>query len=109
MRQNDIKSEGGSMEIPTNGRMYDLEQPRYFGAPIYPSHAPGYFYTLHRRHERGMGETRTGASGFMCRTEHSGRLIDALCHQAEDLHFYGDREVDAGVQATHGLHEVGVE
>jgi kynurenine formamidase len=98
-----------NMNILLNGRIYDLEQPRYFGAPIYPSHAPGYFYTLHRRHERGMGETRTGASGFMYTTEHSGTHIDALCHQAEDLHLYGGREVDASIQTPYGFTELGVE
>ena len=97
------------MNIPSNARVYDLEQPRYFGAPIFPSHAPGYFYTLHRHHERGMGEARTSASGFMYTTEHSGTHIDALCHQAEDLHLYGGREVDASVQTPNGFTELGVE
>src|SRR5947209_7809493 len=31
-------------------RVYDLEQPRFRGMPIHPSHRPGYFYALHRRH-----------------------------------------------------------
>jgi len=93
----------------SNGRIYDLEQPRYFGAPIYPGHAPGYAYTLHRRHERGTGEARTGASGFMYTTEHSGTHIDALCHQAEDLHLYGGLEVDARIQTAHGFTQLGVE
>jgi kynurenine formamidase len=97
------------MHISSNQRVYDLEQPRYFGAPIYPSHAPGYFYTLHRHHERGVGEFRTSASGFMYTTEHSGTHIDALCHQAEDLHLYGGREVDASVQTAYGFTELGVE
>jgi kynurenine formamidase len=97
------------MNIPSNGRIYDLEQPRYFGAPIYPSHAPGYFYTLHRHHEGGMGEARTSASGFMYTTEHSGTHIDALCHQAEDLHLYGGREIDASVQTSFGFTELGAE
>jgi kynurenine formamidase len=97
------------MNIPSNGRMYDLEQPRYFGAPIYPSHAPGYFYTLHRHHERGMGEVRTSASGFMYTTEHSGTHIDALCHQAEDLQLYGGRRVDASIQTSYGFTELGAE
>ncbi len=97
------------MQIPSGARIYDLEQPRYFGAPTYPSHAPGYVYTLHRRHERGMGEARTGASGFMYTTEHSGTHIDALCHQAEDLRLYGGREVDARIQTSHGFKELGVE
>src|SRR5947209_3658609 len=97
------------MNISSNARIYDLEQPRYFGAPVFPSHAPGYFYTLHRHHERGMGEARTGASGFMYTTEHSGTHIDALCHQAEDLHLYGGREIDASVQTAFGFTELGVE
>ncbi|HEX9134022.1 MAG TPA: cyclase family protein [Ktedonobacteraceae bacterium] len=97
------------MNIPSNARMYDLEQPRYFGAPIHPSHAPGYFYTLHRHHERGMGEARTSASGFMYTAEHSGTHIDALCHQAEDLHLYGGREVDASMQTSSGFTELGAE
>ncbi len=92
-----------------NARIYDLEQPRYFGAPVFPSHAPGYVYTLHRHHGRGMGEARTGASGFMYTTEHSGTHIDALCHQAEDLHLYGGREVDVRIQTASGFTELGVE
>src|SRR5947209_16756648 len=100
------------MKIPSNARIYDLEQPRYFGAPIFPSHAPGYFYTLHRHHERVRsegGEARTSASGFMYTTEHSGTHIDALCHQAEDLHLYGGREIDASVQTAFGFTELGAE
>src|SRR3989442_7821604 len=97
------------MNKPSNERMYDLEQPRYFGAPIYPSHAPGYFYTLHRHHERGMGEARTSASGFLYTTEHSGTHIDALCHQAEDLHLYGGPGVDARIQTAIGFTELGAE
>jgi kynurenine formamidase len=97
------------MNLAANARIYDLEQPRYFGAPVFPSHAPGYVYTLHRQHGRGMGEARTGASGFMYTTEHSGTHIDALCHQAEDLYLYGGREVDARIQTASGFTELGVE
>jgi kynurenine formamidase len=97
------------MPFLPNQRVYDLEQPRYFGAPIHPAHAPGHFYTLHRRHERGAGEARTSASGFMYTAEHSGTHIDALCHQAEDLHLYGGREVNASVQTAYGFTELGVE
>src|ERR1700680_4704942 len=97
------------MILPTNARVYDLEQPRYFRAPTFPSHAPGYVYTLHRHHERGMGEARTGASGFMYTTEHSGTHIDALCHQAEDLRLYGGREIDARVQTSQDFTELGAE
>src|SRR6202158_4004220 len=97
------------MILPTNARVYDLEQPRYFGAPTFPSHAPGYVYTLHRHHERGASEARTSASGFMYTTEHSGTHIDALCHQAEDFHLYGDREINASIQTSQGFTELGAE
>jgi len=97
------------MNIPSDARIYDLEQPRYFGAPIFSSHAPGYVYTLHRHHEQSMGEARTSASGFMYTTEHSGTHIDALCHQAEDLHLYGGREIDARIQTSQGFTELGAE
>ncbi|HYK86890.1 MAG TPA: cyclase family protein [Ktedonobacteraceae bacterium] len=100
------------MMIPPNAHIYDLEQPRYFGAPTFPAHAPGYVYTLHRHHERGPGnvsEARTGASGFMYTTEHSGTHIDALCHQAEHLHLYGGREVNASIQTSNGFTELGAE
>jgi hypothetical protein len=61
-------------------RVYDLEQPRFFGMPIFPTHRPGYFYALHRRHrdtyrpeEHGP---RTGASGTLTMMEHSGTHIE---------------------------------
>lgn len=90
-------------------RIYDLEQPRYFGAPILPVHAPGFVYTLHRRHEPGLGEARTSASGFIYTAEHSGTHIDALCHQAEDLYLYGRQKVTSQLQTSTGFTELGVE
>jgi len=97
------------MKIPASTRVYDLEQPRYSGAPIYPSHAPGYFYTLHRHHEPAMAESRTSASGFLYMTEHAGTHIDALCHQAENCHLYGERKIDASLQTPYGFTELGAE
>jgi len=98
-----------NMQVTPDTHIYDLEQPRYFGAPTFPSHAPGFVYTLHRRHERGIAETRTSASGSFYATEHSGTHIDALCHQAEDLRLYGGREVDARLQTSAGFTELGAE
>ena len=89
--------------------VYDLEQPRYAGAPILPSHAPGLVYTLHRRHEEGLGEARTSASGFIYTAEHSGTHIDALSHQAEDLYLYGRKKVTSQLQTSTGFAELGVE
>ncbi|MFD1212128.1 cyclase family protein [Arthrobacter sp. GCM10027362] len=89
--------------------LYDLEQPRYAGAPIFTAHRPGFLYTLHRRHEAGLGEARTSASGLIITAEHSGTHIDALCHQASDLQMFGGRRVDAQVQTSTGFSELGVE
>lgn len=97
------------MNVPANQQIYDLEQPRYFGAPIHPSHAPGYVYTLHRRHERDAAEARTSASGFMYTAEHSGTHIDALCHQAEEFHLYGGREINPALQTAQGFTELGAD
>lgn len=91
-----------------SARVYDLEQPRHFGAPTFPAHQPGFHYTLHRRHEGGLG-TRTSASGLVVAAEHSGTHIDALCHQAEDLELFGGCRVDAAVQTSVGFNELGAE
>lgn len=92
-----------------SARLYDLEQLRYFGAPIFPAHAPGFLYTLHRRHEPGLGEARTSASGTIVQAEHSGTHIDALCHQAEHLVMFGGCDVTAQVQTSTGFTRLGVE
>ncbi len=96
-------------EMIARSRIFDLEQPRYFGAPILPAHAPGFVYTLHRHHESGMAETRTSASGSYYSTEHSGTHIDALCHQAEQMYLYGGREITSQLQTSTGFRELGVE
>jgi kynurenine formamidase len=89
--------------------VYDLEQQRYAGAPIHPSHVPGFIYTLHRHHEPGTGETRSSASGIMYAAEHSGTHIDALCHQAENLTLHGGREITPKLQTATGFTELGAE
>ena len=71
-----------------SARVYDLEQPRYAGAPTFPAHEPGLLMHLHRRHEAGLGERRTSASALLVMAEHSGTHMDALCHQAEDLRLH---------------------
>ena len=47
-----------------SARVYDLEQPRYAGAPTFPAHEPGVLLHLHRRHEAGLGapDERVGAA-----------------------------------------------
>ncbi len=95
-----------------SARVYDLEQPRFRGMPIHPSHLPGYFYALHRRHrdtyrpaEHGP---RTGASGVLTMMEHSGTHIDALCHQACGFKMFGDVLTDS-VETPAGFTQLGVE
>jgi kynurenine formamidase len=93
-------------------RVFDLEQPRFAGMPIHPAHKPGYFYGLHRRHRDSYRPLqhgpRSGASGVLTMMEHSGTHIDALCHQACDLTFYGGIAVDE-VERTDGYRALGAE
>jgi kynurenine formamidase len=100
------------IELLTTARVYDLEQPRFHGMPVWPSHRPGYFYALHRRH----GDTyhpeahgpRSAASGLLTMMEHSGTHIDALCHQACGLRMYGGVPVE-GAETSAGFTRLGVE
>ena len=93
----------------TGARLYDLEQPRYYGAPTHPAHVPGFIYSLHRRHEAGWEEPRTSASGLVVMAEHSGTHIDALCHQAENLTLHGGLPVDARLQTSTGFAQLGID
>jgi kynurenine formamidase len=90
-------------------RAYDLEQPRFAGAPSHPAHEPGVLLHLHRRHEPGTGEARTSASALLVMTEHSGTHIDALCHQAENMELHGGIRVDPGVQTWRGFTALGTD
>jgi Putative cyclase len=90
-------------------RAYDLEQPRFAGAPVFPAHEPGLLVHLHRRHEPDAPEPRTSASALLVMTEHSGTHIDALCHQAYDGRLYGDVPVSARVQTSTGFTELGID
>lgn len=92
-----------------SARVFDLEQPRYAGAPSHPAHAPGFNYFLHRQHAVGAAEPRTGASGIVVMPEHSGTHIDALAHQAENLILHGGVHVDARVQTSTGFKVLGIE
>jgi len=91
-----------------SARVFDLEQPRFAGAPSHPAHTPGFNYFLHRHHARGAPEARTSASGLVVMPEHSGTHIDALAHQAENLTLHGGVHVD-GVQTSVGFRELGIE
>src|SRR3954447_21841151 len=95
-----------------SARVYDLEQPRFAGMPIHPSHKPGYFYALHRRHRDTyrpqVHGTRSGASGVVTMMEHSGTHIDALCHQAHCLTMFGGIATDAA-ETPSGFTQLGVE
>ncbi len=92
-------------------RVFDLEQPRWHGAPIHPSHVPpGFSYVLHRRHEpqSAQPDGRTGSSGTIVTSDHTGTHIDALTHQAVGLQLCGG--IDARSTATSfGYTELGVD
>jgi 4-oxalocrotonate tautomerase family enzyme len=91
-------------------RVFDLEQLREEGMPVFPAHLPGYSYLLHRHHEDEYEDTqpRTSASGVIICMEHTGTHIDALCHQADDLTLHGGVPVKA-VQTGKGFIRHGVE
>jgi kynurenine formamidase len=93
-------------------RVFDLEQPRFAGMPVHPAHKPGYFYGLHRRHRDSYRPEqhgpRSGASGVLTMMEHSGTHIDALCHQACDMTFYGGLKVDE-LERQDGYRQLGAE
>jgi kynurenine formamidase len=100
------------LESLGSARVYDLEQPRFQGMPIHPTHKPGYHYALHRRHrdthrpaEHGP---RTAASGVLNMMEHTGTHIDALCHQACGFKLFGDIPVES-VETPTGFTQLGVE
>lgn len=96
----------------SQARVYDLEQPRFAGMPIHPSHRPGYFYALHRRHRDNYQPDRHGprssASGVLTMMEHSGTHIDALCHQACDLMLHKEIAAD-DVESPAGFTQLGIE
>ena len=96
------------LESIEKARVFDLEQPRYPGAPTHPAHAPGFNYFLHRHHAPGAGEARTGASGIILTPEHSGTHIDALAHQAENLTLHGGVRVD-DVQTSQGFKKLSID
>jgi kynurenine formamidase len=95
-----------------SARIFDLEQPRFAGKPVHPAHRPGYHYALHRRHRDTYKPERfgprSGSSGMLTMMEHSGTHIDALCHQACDLRFYGGVAVDS-VERADGFTRYGAE
>jgi kynurenine formamidase len=95
-----------------SARVYDLEQPRFFGMPIHPTHRPGYHYALHRRHtdtyRPEANGPRSSASGTLTMMEHSGTHIDALSHQACGLKLFGGVPVE-GAETPAGFNRLGVE
>ena len=97
------------IDVLGSARVFDLEQPRYAGAPTHPAHAPGFNYFLHRHHARGAPEARTSASGLVVMPEHSGTHIDALAHQAENMILHGGVHVDSGVQTSVGFRIHGID
>lgn len=86
----------------TDARVIDLEQPRFAGMPMFPANAPNYTFMLHRRHEQGL-ESRTSAAGMILTADHAGTHVDALCHQAEDMHMFGGVAVTAANQDPGGV------
>lgn len=96
-------------DLLTRARIFDLEHPRQFGDPVHPPHRPGTVFTLHRRHEVPSEERRTSAAGMIFTAEHAGTHIDALCHQAMDMHLHGGVGVTPAVQTAAGFTRHGID
>ncbi len=94
--------------IPHFSRIIDLEQPRFAGMPVHPSHKPGYFYALHRRHADPTGTARSSAAGVLTMMEHTGTHIDALSHQAAHGCLHGGIATHT-VESPTGFSQHGVE
>ncbi len=92
----------------TDARVIDLEQPRFAGMPMFPANAPNYTFMLHRRHEQGL-ESRTSAAGMILTADHAGTHVDALCHQAEDMHMFGGVPVSSANQDPGGVRVLSAE
>ncbi|MFI1035440.1 cyclase family protein [Streptomyces sp. NPDC020951] len=99
----------GLVDTFERSAVFELEHPRYVGAPIYPAHWPGFVYTLHRHHEAVGAGVRTSASGTITMQEHSGTHIDALCHQAVEMQMFGGVAVTPEVQTPRGFTQLGAE
>ncbi len=99
-------------DLLRSARVHDLEQPRFVGMPIFPTHRPGYFYALYRRHrdtwQPERHGPRSGASGVLTMMEHAGTHIDALCHQACNLKLHGEVPADQ-IETPAGFTRLGVE
>lgn len=99
----------GALATLGGARTFELENPRYVGAPIFPAHWPGFVYTLHRHHESLGARVRTSASGTITMQEHSGTHIDALCHQAVEMQMFGGVPVTPNIQTPRGFTQLGAE
>jgi kynurenine formamidase len=107
VRERYVTELAGVLDTLTNAAVFELEHPRYVGAPIFPAHWPGFVYTLHRRHESLGDGVRTSASGTLMMQEHSGTHIDALCHQAVEMEMFGGVQVDPTIQTDRGFTQLG--
>lgn len=94
-------------------KVFDLEFPRFQGMPVYPPLAPGYLYSIHRQHQTSYnpGQTgpRTGASGLVIMSDHSGTHVDSLCHQAFEQKIHGGTAIGPDVQTPWGFKVLGAE
>jgi kynurenine formamidase len=94
-------------------KVFDLEQPRFNGMPIFQTLKPGYYFTLNRRHEDGYepeaSGSRTSAWGTIFMMEHSGTHIDAISHQAYNLRLHGGLKVSPQTENMAGFCKYGAD
>ncbi len=94
-------------------KIYNLEQPRFTGMPVYPRHRPHFDYFISRGHVAGyFPETkgpRSTANGFFIMNDHAGTHMDALCHQALDMTLHGGVKVTNLIETPTGFTRGGAE
>lgn len=94
-------------------KIYNLEQPRFTGMPVYPNHRPHYDYFISRGHPEGYFPDTKGprstANGFFIMNDHSGTHMDALCHQALDMTMHGGVKVTNLIETPKGFTRCGAE
>ena len=104
-----VESTGGLIELIVGCRAYDLELPRFNGAPNHPLSPPGFVFVLHRHHEPGARDGRSSAAGAFFSPEHAGTHIDALNHQAVNMTLFGGVQVTPEMQTPFGLSALSTE
>ena len=99
----------GLADALRGARVYDLEQPRYAGAPVFPAHEPGVLLHLHRRHEPGPARRARAPPRCWSWPSTRARTSTRSATRPRTAALHGGIAVDARVQTPYGFTALGVE